>query len=67
MPTQVTYGQDWPIGSIIEMHEEQLEIISNLGSSGTVRTMDGKTQISHFYWEYMGEKAVLISTPKAAE
>ncbi|MGI2025129.1 hypothetical protein [Shewanella glacialipiscicola] len=51
MPTKTTqHGQDWAIGSIIEMYEEQLEIISNYGSSGTVRTM--------------GEKAVLISTPE---
>lgn len=59
------YGSDWPIGSVIEMYEERLRILANYGSRGEVEAMDGRFVSARYYWEYMGEKAKLISRPSA--
>lgn len=55
------YGSDWVDGSIIEMYGETLRIRKNWGSSGEVEYLDGTFVSNKYYWEYMGDKAVLIS------
>lgn len=58
------YGEDWPIGAVIEMFDEQLRILKNWGTSGEVEYLDGEFVSNNFYWEYQGEKAKLISLPE---
>lgn len=58
-----TYGSEWPVGSVIEMFDEQLRIRENLGSSGVVETLDGEFVSSRYYWQFGADRAVLISTP----
>ena len=59
----IQYGSDWVDGSIIEMYNERLRIIKNNGTSGEVESLDGEYISSKYYWEYMGDKAILISKP----
>ena len=58
----ITYGADWPPGSIIEMHEELVRVIENNGATGHVEALNGEFLSNRFYWSYMGEKARLVST-----
>lgn len=58
-----TYGACWPVGSIIEMYEEQVRILENNGASGHVEALDGEFLSNRFYWIYQGDKAQLISVP----
>ncbi len=59
-----SYGSDWVAGSLIEMFDEKYRIRENFGSCGTVEYLDGTFVTSRFYWEYQGERAILISTPE---
>lgn len=59
----MAYGADWPVGSVIEMYEEQLRIRENHGSSGVVESLNGDFVSSKYYWQFGSDKAVLISNP----
>ena len=61
----LTYGTDWPVGSVIEMFETQYRIRENNGRSGEVEYLDGTFATSNFAWWYLDEKATLISLPKS--
>lgn len=58
------HGEDWPIGSVIEMFEEKFIIKANHGNSGEVEDLNGDFVSNNFYWIYQGEKAQLISLPE---
>ena len=58
------YGEDWPIGTVIEMFGEQLRILKNWGTSGEVEYLDGEFVSNNFHWDYQGVKAKIISFPE---
>ncbi len=67
MSKRLIYGADWPKGTIIEMYGEKFRIRNNHGSSGHVEYTDGVSANKQFFWEYKGDKAVLISLPQSIE
>lgn len=61
----MSYGSDWPSGSVIAMYDELLRIRDNHGSSGVVETLAGEFVCSKYYWQFGCDKAELISVPNA--
>ncbi|OLF82096.1 hypothetical protein AWH63_11185 [Marinobacter sp. C18] len=57
------YGSDWPPGTVIRMYEEILRIRKNWGSNGEVEDMAGEPVSSKYYWEFQGDRAVVLSRP----
>ncbi len=58
------HGSTWPVGSEIKMFDEDYRITFNGGQRGEVEYLSGEFASGHFYWEYQGEKAILLSIPE---
>jgi len=57
------YGADWPSGTVIEMYGDRLRIRKSRGSYGVVESLNGDFECSRYYWEFQGDRAVVVSAP----
>jgi hypothetical protein len=54
------YDPNFKEGDIIDFCDEQYVVLTNNGGSGRVQENYKNGDIINFYWEYAGEKCVLV-------